>query len=261
MPLKLGKKPAPGYRPHTASFATYEAKAGGLPTPKIPFGHGNTFSNWGMLGNDYYGCCVASGEDHETMLINNLSHGNVTGKQVVSFTEANTLADYFAMNGVQPGPPGSASDQGTDVQTSLDYRVHTGLIDSVGTRHQIGAYVSIKPRNLQDVLDAIYIFDAVGIGIEFPNSAMDQFNQGQPWDVVQGSSIDGGHYIPLVGVPAQGQLACVTWGRKQIMTNAFFSAYCDEAYAYVTLESLNAKTKKNWGGYSWTDLQKDLGLL
>jgi hypothetical protein len=259
---KLGKKAFTGYRPGTPAFADYKPKGDTtLPTPVVPFGHGNSFTDWGMLGNDSYGDCVPAGSDHETMLIDNLAAGGKPADNVVTFVEANTLADYFAMNGVPPGPAGGTSDQGTDVQTALGYRQDTGMIDNNGTRHKIAAWVSIKPKNLQDVIDAIWIFDAVGIGINFPDSAMDQFNNGQPWSYVKGSQIDGGHYIPLVGVPATQTLALVTWGVRWTMTDQFFSEYCDEAYAYCTLESLNAKTQANWGGYNWTQLQADLKLV
>ena len=220
------------------------------------FGHGNTFANWGLNGNDKFGCCVEAGGAHETELINNLAAGGVTGKEVVKITTENTLSDYAAITGFNPAT--GENDNGTEVRAALEYRVKTGLIDSTGKRHKIGAFVFIEPGSIQHLIEAIFIFDAVGIGIKFPGSAMEQFNNGQPWSVVPGSNIEGGHYVPLVGKPAQGDLACITWGKRQVLTEAFYKEYCDEAWAYVTPESLNTKTLRNWGGFNWNQLQEDL---
>lgn len=254
--LKTGKTPA-RYLKSTKRFCDYRQAESPITVPSI-FGHGNTFTDWGMLGNDKWGDCVWAGSDHETMLLENLANGGVTGKEIVKFAPENALSDYAAVTGFAYT---EATDKGTDVQEALEYRVKTGIVDASGNRHKIAAYVSIEPGNLAHILEAAYIFDAVGIGIEFPESAMDQFNEGKVWSVVKGAQIDGGHYIPLVGCPATGNLAFVTWGKRWVMTDQFFSTYCDEAYAYITEESLNAKTQKNWGGFDWAQLQADLKIV
>jgi hypothetical protein len=254
--LKTGKKPA-RYLKSTKRFCDYRLSTSPVTVPSI-FGHGNSFSEWGMLGNDKWGDCVFAGAGHETELLANLANGGVTGQEVVKVTEANALSDYAAVTGFNYT---EATDKGTDVQEALEYRVKTGIVDANGNRHKIAAFVSIEPGNFQHILEAAYIFDAVGIGIQFPESAMDQFNEGKVWSVVKGAQIDGGHYIPVVGCPATGNLAFVTWAKRWVMTDAFFSEYCDEAYAYITEESLNAKTQKNWGGYDWAQLQADLKIV
>lgn len=227
-------------------------------TVNVPatFGHGNSFSNWGMLGNDDYGDCVLAGSDHETMLINNLAQGDKVGYEAVKFTAENALDDYGAITGFNPKT--GAGDNGTEPRDAFKYRQKTGLIDARGSRHKIAAYVSIPVTNIKDVLEAVFIFDAVGIGIEFPGSAMEQFNSGQPWDVVEGAQIEGGHYIPIVGRPAAEQYAIITWGKRQLMTEAFYQKYTQEAWGFITEESLNVKTKENWGGFNWAALQADL---
>ena len=69
---------------------------------------------------------------------------------------------------------------------------------------------------------------------------MDQFNAGQPWDVVPGAKIEGGHYVPVVGtVHEVDQGTCVTWGKHQAFTKAFYEQYNDEAWAYITQEELH----------------------
>jgi hypothetical protein len=75
---------------------------------------------------------------------------------------------------------------------------------------------------------------------------------------VAGSSIDGGHYVPLVGRQADG-LHIVTWGKDWPMTEAFLKAYCDEALAYLSVEDL--VNQKSPEGFDYDSLTADLADL
>lgn len=250
MNLKLGKL-APVYDKRDLLFASYRTKAVLPPVPN-QFGHENLIkiSEWGMNGNDKAGDCVFAGAAHETELWNRMA-----GK-FVSITAENSLADYGAVTGYNPVT--GANDNGTNVRDAMKYRKKTGVIDSAGVRHKIGAYLSLEPGNWQHLLEAMYLFGMVGIGIEFPASAMDQFNAGKPWSVVATSSIEGGHYIPLVAERAN--LECVTWGRLQGMTRAFYAKYCDEAWVMLSTEMLNVKGM-TLEGFDLVQLKADLKLL
>jgi hypothetical protein len=242
--LKLGKMPA-APRPTDFKFSEFAA---GITLPTVPsrFGHGSAYSDWGMLGNDRYGDCVWAGAAHEHMLINKVVHGIDVG-----FDDASVLGDYSAVTGFDPNDP--QTDGGTDVHVALSYRRKTGIADATGKRHQIGAYVSLDPKSWQHLEQAAYIFGAVGIGIEFPSSAMDQFNAGQPWDVVPGARNEGGHYVPTVGsLHAADQVTVLTWGKHQVMTQAFYEKYNDEAWVYVTNEEL----RSNGTGLHGFDVEK-----
>lgn len=227
--------------------------------PPIPptFGHQQAFpaAGWGVLGNDEWGDCALAGPAHETMLFAKL------GGRSAPFTTAGVLADYSAVTGFDShaGPPGAnPTDQGSDVRQVAGYRRRTGVVDAHGHRHRIGAYIGLSPGNAAHVDAAAYLFEAVGLGIQFPGSAMDQFNAGRPWDVVAGAAIEGGHYIPYVGRDAQF-LYVVTWGRLQAMTPAFFAAYCDEAFAYLSTEMLRGgKTPE---GFNLAQLRADLAAV
>ena len=245
---KLGKKPArPGAFRLRLSFYL---NAAALPPLPATFGHESLISYWGMLGNDNYGDCVWAGAAHEVMLLN--KEANVD----VSFTDASVLSDYSAVTGFNPNDP--ASDGGTDVQVAAAYRKSTGVLDAAGKRHTVAAYISIDPTNLTHLYYAGYLFGPVGIGIQFPSTAMDQFAAGQPWDVVPGATIDGGHYVPLVGRQADG-LHVISWAKDQIMTENFLHTYCDEAVAYVSQEALiNQKSPE---GFDYDQLIQDLPLL
>jgi hypothetical protein len=252
--LKLGKQPATEDR-RDLMFARYVRKAQ-LPTPPAKFGHEDLFGpkEWGMLGNDQWGDCAWAGPAHETMLLTK------EGGRSAAFSTDAVLSDYSAGTGFDPkaGPPGqNPTDQGSNVREVLKYRAKTGIVDANGNRHKVGAYVKLDTKNLDQVTEALYLFQVVGIGIEFPASAMDQFNNGQPWDVVQGSQIEGGHYVPLVA--RRDNLEVVTWGALQQMTQAFYEKYCDEAWAYISEENL--QQGKSPEGFDLEQLQADLNAL
>ena len=247
--LRLGKKP---YIPSKKDLLYRNYRGTALPPIPATFGHQSLVSNWGMLGNDTVGDCVIAGADHETML------WTEEGSAEASFTTADAISDYSAITGYNPNDPNS--DQGTDVRTALQYRQNTGMIDVSSNRHKIAAYLLLDQSNLMnELLEATYLFSAVGIGINFPASAMDQFNNGQPWSVVQGSQIEGGHYVPVVGYDGT-YIYCVTWGQVQKMTVDFLTTYCDEAWAILSQEFINGKGASP-EGFNLAQLQADLATI
>lgn len=221
--------------------------------PKCPrsFGHDGLIGDtaWGMLGNDSYGDCVFAGAAHETML------WNAMAGRTVSFTDKAVLSDYSAVTGFDPSKPDT--DQGTDMEEAAAYRRKTGVVDAAGVRHKVGAYLALEPGSVEHLYLAAYLFGAVGIGIEFPSSAMDQFDKGKVWSVVRGAQVEGGHYIPLIA--KHGHLICVTWAKEQPMTAGFFGKYCDEAVAYCSEEMLTSG--KSPEGFNMDQLKADLAAL
>lgn len=247
-PLRLGKLPArPGAV--TMKFTTY-VKETLLPTPPTEFGHDHGVGHWKMLGNDTVGDCVIAGGLHETML---WSH---YGSATAPTDKAAAIANYSAITGYDPDDP--STDKGTDVADAASYRRHTGLVDADGARHRIVAYLALTPGDIGQHLQALYLFGAVGIGLEFPDSAMTQFHNHQPWDVVPGAKIEGGHYVSAVA-RRDDRFVVVTWGREQPMTDAFFQKYNDESYVYVSSEYL--KDGHDPEGFDLAQLQADLAKL
>lgn len=242
--MKLGKKPA-APQPTDLLYSSF-LKPGveELPIAPVGFGKNNGIDDrgWGMLGNDSVGDCVIAGGGHETMLWNKLA-----GKDV-PFSESGTLSDYTAITGYNPANPDS--DQGTDPHVALNYRRSTGLVDAKGSRHVIGGYVSLEPGDWHQMLQALHIFDAVGIGIAVYDYAMDQFNQGKPWALRKSSAepkLLGYHYVPIVARPHVATIGVITWGQLQLMTRAFYHSMNDEAYGILSEESLkNGKTREGY---------------
>jgi hypothetical protein len=258
MPLLLGKEPAT-YDHRDLQFAHYIDQAKLPPYPKV-FGHEALIAQWQMLGNgpdpsvdpgfQGAGNCVFAGGDHETML------WNTEGGHPVVITGKQAISDYSAVTGYNPVT--GANDDGTDVRTALKYRQKIGLLDANSKRHKIGAYLALEPGNLQHLYEALYLFGAVGIGIQFPSSAMDQFNAGKPWSVVSGrQKIEGGHYVPLVAL--RSNLVCVTWAQLQQMTVGFYKEHCDECFAILSPEMLANGVSLE--GFDLSALQTDLAAL
>lgn len=259
--LKLGKK-APTYDKRDWTYAELRAA---VTLPKFPNpsgGYGMDFgsSNWRMLGNGpddtvfqgFGGCgdCAWAGPAHETMEMAYNARGPIppfSGKTVVD--------QYSAYCGYDP--KSGNNDNGSVVRDVLNWRRTKGLLDDNGTAHKIGAFVSLEPGNLQQLWEALWLFESVGIGIEFPGSAMDQFNNNnQIWSVVPGAQIEGGHYVPLVGHPTNDVWTCITWAARQTITPQFLTKYCDEAWAYVSPELFNKVTGKSQQSFTQADLEQ-----
>lgn len=246
----LGKRPA---RPDaiTFKFAKYFAAAD-LPQPPLVFGKPWLVPQWNMLGNDTAGDCVFAGAAHETMQWR--ADGSAPP---VSFTDATTIADYSALTGYKPGD--DATDQGTDVQQAASYRQTMGIVDAAGNRHKIDAYVSLHPGDLHQLALATYLMGAVGIGVQMPSSASDQFDNLEPWRVIPGDSMEGGHYVPCIGRNSHGYYLIVTWGRLQAVTPAWLMKFMDEGVAYLSLERMSGLVSPQ--GFDEATLRSDLATL
>lgn len=243
--LHLGKRPA-APKPKDIYLSTFFDHEAVLPAVKIPFGFGKALP-WAMFGNGpdstvrpgFQGCgdCVFAGTAEEVRIANFERHGHdvvFTGKEVVS--------DYSAVTGYVVGD--DSTDNGTDMGDAADYRRRTGVVDASGKRHKIAAYARLDPGNFDQLLAATYTFGATGIGIIFPDSAWDQFDQPVPtWDYVPGSPSDGGHYIPGLGSDSKDEVTIVSWAKRVRVTRRFVEEQVDEAMVYFSDEQIRADGK------------------
>lgn len=272
MPNLLGKHPAT-YDARDIRYSDVRVGQPALPSAPAPHGgYGMDFTGqdgWLMLGNgpcddssldpnwaafNGAGDCAWAGPAHETM-----EACKNAGRPVPQFTCRNILQQYSDYCGYQLTT--GATDTGSNVREVLTWRQTKGLLDASGVAHKIGTYVSIEPGNFADLWEALWLFECVGIGIEFPASAMDQFNAGKTWSVVSGSHIDGGHYVPLVGHPSANVWTCVTWGRRQTITPQFLTKYCDEVWAYIDPLRYSQVTGLTLEKYADADLERYLTLV
>jgi hypothetical protein len=208
--------------------------------------------NFYLLGNDSVGDCVFAGAAHETMLWT-LESGNPRAH----FTTKDVLSDYSALTGYNGT---EESDQGTDMQTAAAYRKSIGIVDASGIRHRVFGFASLKAGDLNQLAQAVYLFGAAGVGVQIPSSAESQFDNGEPWSVVAGDQIEGGHYVPCVGRDANGNYLFITWGKVQAATPEWVKTYMDEGLAYLSLEMLTAKSVSP-ENYDAAALQAYLGVI
>ena len=244
---KLGKLPA---RKGAIKFKLSDYVTAKLPTPPAIYGHQTLVPQWNLYGNDKYGDCVFAGAGHEHLLWN-----KEAGKDVV-FTDTNILAAYTAVTGFNPTDP--STDQGADMELVAKWRRTTGLTDASNDIHKIGAYLNVQIGNIPEIKQAAYLFSAVGIGIQFPDSAMEQFNAGKPWKVVSGAQIEGGHYVPIVGYDSKF-IYIITWGKVQAASYAFIKKYMDEGIVYLNTEFF--KDGKSLEGFDLATLTSNINSL
>ena len=175
-----------------------------------------------------------AGRAHQTLRFELLEQS-----KVLPITDQDVLNEYFSETG--------GEDTGLVVSRSLRTWRRRGWI-AAGKRYFAKAYARVNERALADVRAAIYADVGVGIGFTVTQSAMDQFDRGEPWDVVRDSlgriydaDVLGGHYVYLPAYHADGGFTCVTWGKRQKMTAAFFKHFVDEAWAIWDANNTSAK--------------------
>jgi hypothetical protein len=219
--------------------------------PPLPaqFGHENQVTTWQMLLNDQLGDCGPVAAIHHEMVVTAEGAG-----APATFTDANVLKVYEDVGGYNPNDP--STDQGIVLRDLLKYWLNIGIPDSSGKLHRVAAFLSLDLSTPDEILYALYLFGGVMLGIQVPQSAMNQFDQGQPWSVVDANSpILGGHAIVLVA--KREDLEIVTWGQLQKMMEDFLRKYGDEAWAVLSQEILNGQGVSP-EGFNWQQLQDDL---
>lgn len=185
---------------------------------------------WPMYANDRIGDCVWAAIGHQVQAFTTYGRGST-----ITIYEGDIVKAYSAVTGYDPRDP--SSDQGTVVQEALNYWLKEGVGE-----HKILAFAEVDHRNRDEVETAVHIFGNLHVGINFPASAMDQFNMNEDWDAV---TVDGGplggHAIMTGGYDRDaGLYDDVSWGRDVRMTQQFWDRYVDEAWVVISPEWLDA---------------------
>lgn len=214
--------------------------------PPLSMDWQSAITSWPMLGNDEIGDCTAAGAGHAAQAMNWYGRG-----QTAPVTDADALKMYSAISGYTPKDP--STDVGATLQDALGYWRKTGI-----GGNQIVAYAEIPATDLDAIRSCIATFGFVYTGLNFPASAMDQFNAGKPWTVVR-SAMAGGHCVPIGAYKPQS-FECVTWGRRQSMTVDFFQRYFDEVWVAIDLDWL-ALSGRSPSGLDTAALNADYAAL
>jgi hypothetical protein len=218
--FKLGKKPAKRDRRNLKLKSILRGPV------KVPAEYDFDISHAGVptpvFANDRFGDCVIAGRAHQT-----LRFELVEQRKVIGITDGEVLREYLLETG--------GRDTGLIVLDSLKRWRERGWV-AAGDRYFIKAFAEIDRGAATQVKRAVFTELGVGLGISLPMTAQREFEAGKPWAAVSGSGSTpgswGGHYVYVTGYTTLGP-TCVTWGRKQRMSWAFFNRYCDEAYAVI----------------------------
>jgi len=241
--LKMGRYPNDPHKPRVV----LQPLGAITPPASADWSKNIPAANWGMLGNDQVGDCVAAGAYHAQQLFEYDAQNVATG-----FTTANALTMYSAISGYTPSNPNS--DVGATLQSGLQYWQQTGL-----QGYKLDAFAQIDGTNLALLQNCIALFGVVYAGLNVPASAMSQFNAGQPWTYVARSRIEGGHCVPLTAYDATGY-TCVTWAKTQKMSADFHNRFFDEWWVPVDGDWM-AKSGKTPSGLDTATANADFQAL
>jgi hypothetical protein len=171
--------------------------------------------------------CVIAGRAHQTLRFQ-IAETNV----LINITDADVKREFEKQTG--------GANKEIEVLDSLKLW-RTGGWEAAGQNLRIKAFAEIDPSDHEQIKRTIEIRIGVGLGFSLPDSAVTQFQNGQPWDVTKEKAAPHGHYVYVPGYTEDGPV-CVTWGRKQQMTWAFVDKYCDEAWAII--DAIDTPEKK-----------------
>lgn len=204
----------------------------------------------GQMGNDILGDCTIATAGHMEQVWTSLTRD----EEVVIPDDA--IIDFYAKScGYVPGDPNT--DQGGVASEVLRYWYLNGL-----DGHGLAGFASIRPGNRASIRDAIYLFGGAYIGVQLPLAA-----QSNNWDISPDTPLTGdnargswgGHAIPLVAYD-QDSLTCITWGALKKMSWSWLDAYCDEAYALLSKDWINAAGTAP-PGFDFSTLSADMQTI
>jgi hypothetical protein len=245
MALKFGRLPNDPSKPRL--HMSMHLKAGAV--PPLAADYYSIVDSWGMLGNDTCGDCVFAANGHiveQQTAIGQGTEARVSASQV--------LTEYARAAGFSPDDP--STDNGATIQDGLNDLRKNGL----ATR-KIAAFAELAPVDMTTVKLAVADLGAVDAGVNFPASAMTQFDNGEPWDVVtDDGGILGGHCVLLVGYDPD-YLYVVTWGRVQKVTYQWWSKYTEETWAIVDQDWVSQSTGKDTQGIDLSSLGEEFSMV
>jgi hypothetical protein len=244
---KLGRRPNDPDKPRLRLAPRLDTT---VPAPPALVDWLDKVQSWPMYANDRYGDCVWAMIGHAIEAYTTYGKGDT-----VTISEADVLKSYSDVTGFNPDDP--STDQGTVIQDALNYWKTTGV-----GGHQIKAFAQVDHTNPDEVKAALNLFGVLLVGVNFPASAMDQFNAGQPWDVLDNDGgIEGGHAIHVGHADTDNvTYNLVTWGAVEGMTSAWWAEYVEEAWIAVTDDWLS-EAGTSPGGLDLYGLGEDLSAL
>lgn len=187
-------------------------------------------TDWDMALNDQLQCCTASAFDHLFRAWSRYAQGKED-----TFTDQDVVAFYSGSTGYNDKDP--STDQGGVMTDVLSYARKVGMAG-----HTIDGYAKVNVNDPVEIKKALYLTGGLYIGMDFPDSAMHQFDVGQPWDVVRHAGSLGGHCIRVGCIDERGNWLGTSWGRVVKLTPAFVETYILEIEAPLSNEWIKNNT-------------------
>jgi hypothetical protein len=190
---------------------------------------------YGMDGNDVWGNCVVVGAAHLIAIWNAvLAKIGLTVDDLVVPDESACVSVYQHLTGART--PGDANDTGLVVSDVLSLWYQTGLFPGLP---KLGPFAPISLSTPHMLRQAIAAYGAVGISLNCPTSAEDEFDADEPWTYVEGSPIAGGHFVVAGGYHSIW-IDGVSWGAAIQMGPEFLAHYAVEYWCPVGAEFVTA---------------------
>lgn len=185
-----------------------------------------------MFANDQWGNCVIASRANHTLRFEDFEQRPAT----ITITDQEVLDEYWKeqqfgcklLQWLNPHP-----DRGLVYLDSLKAWRNSGWVVG-GKTYNIFAFGAIDWLNHSELKACMYLLGGAQMGIKVPQSALDQFNAGQTWELVNRlSPIKGGHAIYLRGINSDLEPYCLSWAKIQPMTWEFLDYYGDECFGIV----------------------------
>lgn len=179
---------------------------------------------WGSLGNLKINNCTIASAGHLIMTWTS-SIGKIHKPTTKAIVEA-----YTELTGYNPETDGIGEP--IEALKALKFWRKHGV-----DGRKISAFAKLAFKNREELVEAIYLYGGIYVGMNLPLSAEKQYNEGKKWTVPRGGTKGLGepgtwlgHAMIITGYK-KNELRAITWGREIIMSIDFWETYVDEAYA------------------------------
>jgi hypothetical protein len=200
-----------------------------------------------MWGNDQYGDCECAGRANYLLRLQR----NQTGENI-PLTDDDVIALYKSITGCVS--PGDNNDTGMSTLQNLQSwkagwtldKAWSGSTVASDRTFGLDAYGYVDYTNQELIRAAIYLFGGVIWGVNLPQTAQEQTQNGGPWTVT-GNPNDpndpaypgswGGHCVYSKRFDADN-IYVLTWDEEIQVTNEWIATYAMESYSVI--DSLDA---------------------
>lgn len=211
-----------------------------------------------MWGNDAYGDCEIAARCNMLLRLE-----RVETKHTPHLTDQDCIDLYKQMTGCES--PGDNNDTGLTTVDNLNQWRSGWKPTDIDHTYSVAAYGYVNHRDLSLVRLASYLFHGVIVGAALPVTVQQQFENGEPWDVVENAGWEaepgswGGHALYTKAYDAD-HIKLMTWKTEVLVTNAWWDTYVEESYAVVDSVDLWRNVKYAFDVEKLVGQMRDMGI-